>query len=136
MANHACRLHRHGVVLGGLVLQSPLLSVYRVAFNFRFTLPGDMFPSIDRCTVNPSVRVQHITLLRINEISCPVFIIHGTTDEIVPFWNGEDLLLHAPQQLRAKPYWVVQAGHNNIESKDPETFFRRWREFILEWCES
>lgn len=53
--------------------QSPLLSVYRVAFNFRFTLPGDMFPNVDR----------------IRQVRCPVFVIHGTRDEIVPFRNGE-----------------------------------------------
>jgi hypothetical protein len=44
----AQRLRFEGKPLGGLILQSPLLSVYRVAFNFRFTLPGDLFPNIDR----------------------------------------------------------------------------------------
>lgn len=56
-----------------IMVQSPLLSVYRVAFNFRFTLPGDMFPNVDR----------------IRQVRCPVFVIHGTRDEIVPFRNGE-----------------------------------------------
>jgi abhydrolase domain-containing protein 17 len=45
MAN---KLSGRGVRIGGLVLQSPVLSIFRVAFNFRFTLPGDMFPNIDR----------------------------------------------------------------------------------------
>eukprot|EP00913_Durusdinium_trenchii_P011321 g10632.t2 len=31
-----------------MVLQSPLLSIYRVAFSSSFTLPGDMFPNVDR----------------------------------------------------------------------------------------
>ena len=71
------RLSLQGVRLGGLVLQSPLLSVYRVAFHFRFTLPGDMFPNVDR----------------VPNITCPVLVIHGTRDEIVPFWNGEALFM-------------------------------------------
>jgi pimeloyl-ACP methyl ester carboxylesterase len=43
-----------------------MLSIYRVAFNFRFTIPGDLFPNIDR----------------IRDIQSPVFIIHGTRDEV------------------------------------------------------
>ena len=53
---------------------------------------------------------------RIGDISCPVFIIHGTRDEVVPFWNGENLFLAAPVNLRAKPYWIEGGGHNNLES--------------------
>ena len=49
---------------GGLILQSPLLSVYRVFSDFRFTLPGDMFSNIDK----------------IKNVKCPIFIIHGTKD--------------------------------------------------------
>ena len=56
-----------GRSVGGVILQSPLLSAYRVAFNFRFTMIGDRFPNIDYA---PS-------------IACPVFIIHGTQDEVV-----------------------------------------------------
>lgn len=44
------------------MLQSPLASAFRVAFNFRFTMPGDLFPNIDR----------------VKNVACPVFIIHGT----------------------------------------------------------
>lgn len=80
------RLAKNKINLGGLVLQSPLLSIYRVAFNFRFTLPGDMFPNVDR----------------IPNISCPVLVIHGTRDEVVPFWNGENLFLEAPICWRAR----------------------------------
>jgi abhydrolase domain-containing protein 17 len=89
-----------GRSVAGLILQSPLLSAYRVAFNFRFTMTGDKFPNIDYA----------------QNIKCPVFIIHGTQDEVVPFWHGQDLFLSVPQKWRAKPYWVEGAGHNNIEA--------------------
>mmetsp|Transcript_25140 Transcript_25140/g.24071 ORF Transcript_25140/g.24071 Transcript_25140/m.24071 type:complete len:234 (-) Transcript_25140:61-762(-) len=94
------RLSKIKTNLGGLVLQSPLLSIYRVAFNFRFTLPGDMFPNIDR----------------IAGISCPLLIIHGTRDNVVPFWNSERLFLQAPICYRARPFWVDGGGHNNLET--------------------
>eukprot|EP00607_Mallomonas_marina_P005055 CAMPEP_0182426532 /NCGR_PEP_ID=MMETSP1167-20130531/13024_1 /TAXON_ID=2988 /ORGANISM="Mallomonas Sp, Strain CCMP3275" /LENGTH=278 /DNA_ID=CAMNT_0024608021 /DNA_START=58 /DNA_END=891 /DNA_ORIENTATION=+ len=115
----AQRLRFEGKTLGGLILQSPLLSVYRVAFNFRFTLPGDLFPNVDR----------------IADISCPILVVHGTRDEVVPFWNGEDLFLTASKKWRAKPFWVEGAGHNNIETmlRDDGSFFDRIREFLEEW---
>lgn len=110
------RLSGEKVPVAGLILQSPLLSVWRVAFEFRFTLPWDLFPNVDR----------------IVNVAVPTFIIHGTKDEIVPFWNGEQLFLACPPEYRAKPYWVDGAGHNNIESysKNSVDFFAAITEFL------
>jgi abhydrolase domain-containing protein 17 len=96
----ASQTAREGRSVAGVILQSPLLSAYRVAFNFRFTMTGDRFPNIDYAPF----------------IACPVFIVHGTQDEVVPFWHGQDLFLAVRQQWRAKPFWVDGAGHNNIEA--------------------
>lgn len=96
----ASKTASQGRSVAGVILQSPLLSAYRVAFNFRFTMAGDKFPNIDYA---PHIR-------------CPVFIIHGTQDEVVPFWHGQDLFLAVQQPWRAKPFWVEGAGHNNIEA--------------------
>jgi pimeloyl-ACP methyl ester carboxylesterase len=43
----AAKTSREGRPVAGVILQSPLLSAYRVAFNFRFTMVGDKFPNID-----------------------------------------------------------------------------------------
>ena len=88
----ASKTANEGRSVGGVILQSPLLSAYRVAFNFRYTLVGDRFPNIDYAP----------------NIQCPVFIIHGTQDEVVPFWHGEELFLALPQPWRAKPFWVEE----------------------------
>lgn len=109
------RLSRERIPVAGLILQSPLLSVFRVAFAFRYTLPWDMFPNVDR----------------ISNVTMPVFVIHGTNDEIVPFWNGEQLFLACQPKYRAKPYWVEGAGHNNIESYDNhDGFSNAMKEFL------
>lgn len=108
------RLSLQGARLGGLVLQSALSSIYRVAFNFRFTLFGDMFPNIDRMP----------------NMTCPVLMIHGTRDEIVPFWNGETLFEETPVTWRARPMWIDGASHNNIEHG---TFEDDLRSFLIEW---
>jgi abhydrolase domain-containing protein 17 len=107
---------KDGRSVAGLILQSPLLSAYRVAFNFRFTMAGDKFPNVDYAP----------------NIQCPVFIIHGTQDEVVPFWHGQDLFLAVQQQWRAKPFWVEGAGHNNIEAmlRPTGTFVAKIVEFL------
>ena len=77
---------------------------------------GDKFPNIDYAPY----------------IACPVFIVHGTQDEVVPFWHGQDLFLALPQPWRAKPFWVEQAGHNNIESilRPTGAFIAKFVEFL------
>lgn len=86
-------------IVAGVILQSPVLSMYRVVFQFRFSMPGDLFCNIDR----------------IADIESPITIIHGTRDEVVPFWHAEILFETCQQEWRFKPLWVTDAGHNNIE---------------------
>jgi len=114
------RLTQQGNPCAGVILQSPLLSVYRVAFNFRFTMAGDMFSNIDR----------------IGHCRNPVFIIHGTRDEVVPFWHGQELFLACQRRYRARPFWVMGAGHNNIESllRQTTAFHDHIRFFLDTWC--
>jgi len=116
------KLAKKNVRLGGLILQSPLLSVYRVAFNFRFTFPCDMFPNVDR----------------IPHIACPLLVIHGTRDEVVPFWNGQDLFFASPVQWRSQPLWVENGGHNNLEVvlKENDVLYNHIRSFFHEWVPS
>ena len=98
------------------MLQSPILSVFRIAFDFRLTLPGDMFPNVDR----------------ISDVSCPVFVMHGTHDEVVPFWHGQELFLHTKIKWRHKPFWITGAGHNNIEMllRESGLLFKKLAEFL------
>ncbi|CAM9562164.1 unnamed protein product [Phaeothamnion confervicola] len=63
-------------------------------------MPGDCFANIDRMI----------------NVRCYVYIIHGTRDEVVPFWHGEQLFFATPVKWRAKPFWIDGAGHNNIET--------------------
>ena len=86
--------------LGGLILQSAFLSIFRVFVHFRFNLPYDSFINQDL----------------IGNIKCPVFIIHGTNDEIVPFENSEYLYKYSNQLF--PPLYVKGAGHNDIQTYD------------------
>lgn len=59
-----------------------------------------MFPNVDR----------------IRHVNCPVFVIHGTRDEVVPFQNGEELFEAIPKRYKYKPLWVPNGNHNSLES--------------------
>ncbi len=61
---------------------------------------------------------------------CPVLIIHGTNDNVVPFWHGDELLRSFPPEYRAKPFWVNGLGHNHIEIKRRDEYVRRINSFI------
>jgi len=85
-----------------------MVSIYRVIFKFRFTLPGDLFVNINK----------------INNICCPVLVIHGTRDEIVPSWHGQRM--HDACMKRGiahKGLWFLGGDHNNLEVEFGGKFF-------------
>ncbi len=97
----------------GVILQTPMLSIFRISFNFRFTLPGDMFANIDR----------------IGDIIAPTLIIHGTRDEVIPFWHGQKLysLLKNPVQ----PLFIEGGCHNNLETDFEPLLLSKLSSFIF-----
>jgi Predicted hydrolases or acyltransferases (alpha/beta hydrolase superfamily) len=46
---------------------------------------------------------------------CPTLIIHGTDDRTIPFEHGIGLYDAIPVEVRAKPFWMIGKGHNNID---------------------
>eukprot|EP00920_Eleutheroschizon_duboscqi_P020067 GHVT01047868.1.p1 GENE.GHVT01047868.1~~GHVT01047868.1.p1 ORF type:complete len:151 (-),score=10.66 GHVT01047868.1:62-514(-) len=82
----------------GVILQSPLTSIHRIAVNTRFTFPWDMFANIDK----------------IENVGCPVFIFHGMKDALVPVSHGMELYNRC--RTAVEPMWVENAGHNDLES--------------------
>ena len=81
--------------VGGLVLQAPYLSAPRIVTKVRI-LPIDPFPN----------------LKRIGQIGCPLTVIHGTDDSIIPFSQGKALFGLAPEP---KKFIAVEgADHNDL----------------------
>lgn len=82
--------------VGGLIIESSFLSAFRVVTRYPI-FPFDKFRNIDK----------------IRQVPCPVLIIHGRKDEVIPFWHGERLfeLASAPKMS----LWVDGAGHNNLK---------------------
>ena len=81
--------------MAGVILESTLLSAYRTIMPIPL-LPFDKFKNIDK----------------IKNIHCPILIVHGTSDRIIPFSHGKKLfgLANQPKQH----LWVSGAGHNDL----------------------
>lgn len=81
--------------VGRLVLEAPFLSAPRVVTRIRI-LPIDPFPN----------------LKMIKDVKCPVLIIHGTKDSVIPHGHGKELFELANEPKRFIP--VDGADHNDL----------------------
>jgi hypothetical protein len=81
--------------VGGLILQSAFVSVYRVVTRWRI-LPFDLFEN-ER---------------KLAQVTSPVLIMHGQADEVIPFRHGEALFDAATGPKRH--LWVPGARHNDF----------------------
>jgi fermentation-respiration switch protein FrsA (DUF1100 family) len=80
----------------GLILQSPFLTAFRVLTQIPL-LPFDRFPNARD----------------IRNVHCPLLVIHGEADEVIPFRHGQKLfaIANQPKQFVGFP----GAGHNDLE---------------------
>jgi hypothetical protein len=83
------------VPVAGLVLISPFTSAFRVVTRVK-VLPFDRFDN----------------LAKIDRLRCPLLVIHGTVDSVIPFSHGEALFAAAPEPKRH--VWIEGANHNDI----------------------
>ncbi|KAL0486258.1 alpha/beta hydrolase domain-containing protein [Acrasis kona] len=95
----ASTLAVNNVDVGGLILESPFESVVRCLSRNWFGRYIDMFPS----------------RFRIKNVRCPILILHGTRDKVVPIKHGKEMLKLA--RCKVSPHWVDGAGHNNLRRK-------------------
>ena len=93
------------VKIGGVILEGTFTSTYRVITK-RKILPMDVFDSISY----------------VKKITAPSLVIHGTIDATVPFAHGQELFANLPEPKTF--YRVEGAGHNDVISKDVETYKR------------
>lgn len=81
--------------IGGLILESPFVSIFRVVTRWPI-IPFDKFNNLSR--------MEHV--------HCPVLVIHGQADSIIPPWHGQALYKAANEPKMC--YWVADANHNDL----------------------
>lgn len=99
--------------VAGLILESTFISAFRVITKIPL-FPFDKFTNLDK----------------IKTIHVPVLIMHGTNDDIIPFWHGETLFAIAPPPKRF--FKVEGAGHNNVMEVAGKQYFQTLSEFLKE----
>ena len=81
--------------VAGIILESPFVSAYRVVTKFP-VIPFDKFR-------NGAM---------IHRVTCPVLVIHGDNDGIIPFWHGQAIFEKANEPKLS--LWVKGAGHLDL----------------------
>lgn len=102
--------------VGGLILHAPFMSVFRVVLETGCTLPGDKFPNVDLLPF----------------VASPTILIHGTSDQIVPFYHSERLFETINEKFRARPIYIEGMSHNNVHSQVRPLFCDRLAEYLEE----
>ena len=105
---------RNKFPIGGLILQSPYLSIFRVVYNIRKSLFFDIFRNCDK----------------VDKLKAKTLFIHGNKDKVVPYIHGRILAKIIPKQYFYDFYTVNNGNHNNLFSKDSEKLLNKIREFI------
>ena len=81
----------------GLVLISPFTSAFSVHSPAQHLLPGDRFPN----------------LRRIRGVECPLLVVHGEADGIIPPSHGRRLVEASPASAK-RFHGIAGAGHNDL----------------------
>jgi len=104
------------------VLHSPLLSGIKV-----------LDPVPERCC-RPSCVFRCFDFFQNEEymkyLSCPVFIIHGQRDDIIPFYHGYRLHKALSKSSLWPAYFPSRSGHNDIVETATRAYFGELSNFL------
>ena len=95
----------------GLVVESGFVTAFRVRTVFPI-LPFDKFRNNRR----------------MREVHCPVLVMHGEIDDLIPVWHGRELYRLAPESKQA--YWAPCASHNNVRDSNPAEYWKQLQAFL------
>jgi fermentation-respiration switch protein FrsA (DUF1100 family) len=99
--------------VGGLVIESTFVSTFRVKTRWPL-FPWDKFNNLKSMA----------------NVTCPVLIMHGRNDEIIPFWHGEKLYEAIPG--KKMKLWIDDGMHNDYAYVAGPDYFRAFLAFVKE----
>jgi hypothetical protein len=109
-----------------LAIQKPCRSLI---LESAFTNSGEMAKRLAPFLFDWRPKVPYDNLGKIDKVKVPVFIIHGSDDEIIPVAMGRRLFAAAnsPKDL----YIIPGAHHNDTYVVGGKTYFERLKRFIF-----
>ncbi len=97
--------------VAGLILENAFTSAFRVVTRVPL-LPFDYFRNIDK----------------IGKVRCPVLVIHGRSDEVVPFHHGQALFDAANEPKQC--LWIDGGRHNSVTLQSQAAVDGALRNFV------
>ena len=95
---------------GGLIAESTFVSAFRVMTTYKI-YPFDEFEN----------------LKKIPNVKCPLLLIHGKKDELIPIWHGEKLFSAASEPKDF--YLVEEGGHGTVAAHGGQNYFQKIVDF-------
>ncbi len=106
----------------GLILESAFPSVETLARHHYWGLPAEVF-----------VRARFNLAEKLRTVRCPVLVIHGDDDRIIPMKMGRAVFDAANPP---KDWYMVQgAGHNDVVQVGRAPYFERLKRFVMDAIE-
>ncbi|MSP83320.1 MAG: alpha/beta hydrolase [Alphaproteobacteria bacterium] len=87
--------------VAGLVLEAPYTSIPDVAQGHYWYVP-----------VRPLLRDRYESVAKIGRVRCPILVLHGEADRVVPIRFGRDLFAAANEPKSA--WWSGAAAHDDL----------------------
>lgn len=100
-----------------LILESTFTSLARVGKRLFPFLPSGL-----------SLGEEYDSIRKVKDCDCPVMVIHGEMDDLIPVGEGMDLYQAAPG--RKEIYLVPGAGHNDVSMVAGAEYVRRISFFL------
>jgi len=100
--------------IGGVILQSPYLSIIKIQYNIKKFPLFDMFKSWEKA----------------DKLNAPALFIHGNEDEIIPYTHGRILAKLIPKNYLYDFYTVKEGGHSDLFLTDKKNIYHKIKEFI------
>ena len=102
----------------------PLALIVESSFTSVPDIAQDLYPWLPARWLS---RLGHATRDHIQDVRCPVLVVHSRDDEIIPFHHGEAIFASAnePRTLLA-----IRGTHNDGFLRDEHTYIRGLRTFL------
>lgn len=106
------------------VQHQPLALVVESSFTSVPDIAQELYPWLPARWLS---RLSHATRDHIQDVRCPVLVIHSRDDEIIPFHHGEAIFAFAPEP---RTLLAIRGSHNDAFLRDEQTYIEGLEAFL------
>lgn len=104
----------------GLILHGGLVSGLHVVSRPGCCKPSTLFSCCD----------IYRNKARLRSVQCPVLLMHGCKDEVIDIAHSRQMHEVISEVAKHPPYWVPEAGHNNLVETNPQGYINALQHFL------